>query len=228
MFGLDDFAKQYFRMLGMIAVISGAVELVIGVFGLRFRNSAEKTNFLFIAGIVQLVVAVFSTLYTSTIAPMGLRVYDQIIEATMQMYGSMPATANLNATNLSGNYALNIVGFILPVLFIVGTLLNRLPPKAVLPVPEQMQAGALYAQQPQQEYNPYTQPLTQGEGFYTQQPPLEESTYTQQQPEESLYAQQPSLEESSYEQQPPPEGDPDPQSPPQGDDSAPEQQPDTP
>ena len=168
MFGLDEYARQYFWMLGIIAVITGAVELVIGIFGVRFGNRAEKTNFLLIAGIVQIVVAVFTTLYNSTIAPMGLRVYDQIMEATVQMYGAMPATANLNATSLSGSPTLNLIGFILPVLFIIGALLNRLPPKQIGPaMAAGPQAGALPEQQPLPGVDPYTQPQ---EGYAFAQP----------------------------------------------------------
>ena len=130
--GLDAFGQQYFHMVGAIAIVSGVVELVIGILGLRFCNREGKANLLLTLGIIQLVVAVFTTLYNHTIAPMGEQVLSQLMNSVQQMYGTTPAAAaNINTSNLSGSPFMMAVGFVLPVLFIIGALMNRKPPKVV-------------------------------------------------------------------------------------------------
>jgi len=128
MFGLDSLGIQYFKIIGTISLITGIIELVFGILGIRFRNLPDKVMFLLVIGIIQMVIAAFSTLYNHTLAPIGDRVMEQITQAMTDMYGGINS-AMPNATMLQDNIALNSIGFVIPALFIIGALLNRLPPK---------------------------------------------------------------------------------------------------
>ena len=135
--GLGEFGEQYFRMIGVIALVSGLVMLVVGVIGIKNRNKAEQAGLLLICGIILIVVTVFTNLYQKVIAPMGQQINEQIINS-LQDYGGRGNAVDYSG--LSGNVFLNTIGYILPILFIVCAVLNRLPPKA---------AGAPYMQEPQ-------------------------------------------------------------------------------
>jgi hypothetical protein len=133
MFGLDELGIQYFKIIGTISIVTGIAELVFGILGIRFRNRSDKVMFLLIIGIVQMVIAAFSTLYNNILAPIGDRVTEQIIQATVETYGVTSAGAIPNATVLQDNIVLNSIGFVIPALFIAGALLNRIPPKVMMP-----------------------------------------------------------------------------------------------
>jgi hypothetical protein len=133
MFGLDELGIQYFKIIGTISIVTGIAEIVFGILGIRFRNRPDKVMLLLIVGIVQMVIAAFSALYHFTLAPIGDRVTEQIMQATMEMYGVTANNAIPNATMLQNNIILNSIGFVIPALFIIGVLLNRLPPKVKLP-----------------------------------------------------------------------------------------------
>jgi hypothetical protein len=128
---LDDFALQYYQTVGMISLISGAVELICGIFGVRLRNNQDKAGTLLTVGIIYVIVTVFTTLYTNMLSAAGERVIAQIIEATGVMTDS--TGINVNSLASSSNIVSMVIGFALPALFIVGALLNRLPPKNLYP-----------------------------------------------------------------------------------------------
>lgn len=125
--GVDPIAIHYFQIQGVISVISGIVMLVCGIFGVKLCNRSDRVMLLLILGIVHIVVAVFTTIYSYIMAPMGERVIEQVQIAVSEM-GSAFA-GNMNITGMMQNVPLMLIGFILPVLYIVGVLLNRLPPK---------------------------------------------------------------------------------------------------
>ena len=129
MFGLDELGIQYFKIIGTISLVTGIAELVFGILGIRFRNLPDKVMVLLVIGIIQIVIAAFTALYNHTLAPIGDRVTEQILQATMDMYGTSAGSIMPNATILQDNIVLNSIGFVIPALFIVGALLNRLPPK---------------------------------------------------------------------------------------------------
>ena len=133
MFGLDELSIQYFRIIGTISIVTGAVELVFGIIGIRFRNLPDKVMVLLVIGIVQMVIAAFTALYNHTLAPIGDRVTEQILKATADMYGVSGGMGMPNATILQDNIVLYSIGFAIPALFIIGALLNRLPPKVKMP-----------------------------------------------------------------------------------------------
>ena len=182
MFGIDESAIQYFRMLGAITLVTGAVMLVFGILGVRLCNRADKVGFLLVLGIIQVVITAFSTLYNYVMAPMGVRIIEQVAEATREMYGT--SMYNVDVGGMAQNVPMMAVGFVLPVLFIVGALLNKLPPKAV--------------------YAPYMQPVTQSGTIY-------EQSYTAQDPVSNTasdpnVAAQASQNDSPYEQAAPTQG----------------------
>ena len=126
-FGMDEFAAQYFRVLGVLSLVTGAVTLVFGGFGVKLCNRADKAGFLLVLGIINIVIAAFSTLYNSVMAPMWESIVEQITQSAGAMYG-----ASAYPTNISGmaqSVPLMLLGFILPALFILGAFLNRIPPK---------------------------------------------------------------------------------------------------
>jgi|GEM_PF-5307010 len=159
--GLDAFGQQYFHMIGTIAIVTGAVELIIGVLGLINCNRPGKANFLLTLGVIQLVAAVFSTLYNHAMAPMGEQVLTQLMNSVQQLYGTTPAAAaNINTSNLSGSPFMIGIGFVLPILFIIGALLNKRPSKMALSydMPAPPAPAGQYTQPPQQEAGPEAQP----------------------------------------------------------------------
>jgi len=122
-FGMDEFAAQYFRVLGVLSLVTGIVMLVFGVFGVKLHNRAEKAGFLLVLGIINIVIMAFSVLYNSVMAPMWASIVDQITQS---------AGVSMYPTNISGmaqSVPLMVPGFILPALFILGAMLNRTPQK---------------------------------------------------------------------------------------------------
>jgi len=139
--GVDPIAIQYFQILGAIAIISGAVTLVCGIFGVKLCNNAEKIHTLLIVGIVNAIVTVFTSVYNFITLPMGVLVMDQVAEAMREM-GS-PIAGNMNMSGVMQNGPMMIIGYVLPALFIVGVLLNKLPPKVPnAPVTPPWEGGA--------------------------------------------------------------------------------------
>jgi len=125
--GVDSSAIQYFRILGMISIISGAVMLVCGLFGWKLCNRADKTQLLLILGIIHIVVSAFTTLYSYIMNSVGIRIMEEVQQAVAEMGSAM--AGNMNVTGMMQNVPLMMTGFILPVLYIIGALLNKLPPK---------------------------------------------------------------------------------------------------
>ena len=126
--GVDPIAIQYFQVQGMISIITGAVMLVCGIFGFRLHNRADKVQLLIILGVVNIIAAAFTTLYSYVMMPIGIRIMEEVQQAIQEMGSAL--AGNMNVTGLMQNVPLMLTGFILPVLFIVGALLNKLPPKA--------------------------------------------------------------------------------------------------
>ena len=145
--GIDEIAIQYFQILGVTSIVTGAVMLICGLCGLRLCNNPGKINFLIILGIINIVVTAFSTLYNYIMAPVGERVLEEMQKAVMEM-GSGVA-GNMNIGGMMQSAPLMAVGFILPVLFIVGALLNKLPPRKTTVAP--------YTQPNPQSDSPYSQ-----------------------------------------------------------------------
>jgi len=129
MLGVDPSAIPYFQMIGAISLLSGAVMLVFGILGLRFSNRAERINLLLILGIVQIVVTVFTTIYHYMMAPALATIMEQVVEAAKAMGSAM--ASNINIGGAMQNVPMMAVGFILPVLYIIGAVLNKRPPKEV-------------------------------------------------------------------------------------------------
>ena len=152
MFGLDETGVKYFSAVGMISIIAGAAELVFGVLGVKFCNRADKAGFLLIVGIIQIVITVFTTLYNKALAPMADRVNQQILDATAAMYGVNAESALPNASLLTNDFVITAIGFILPVLFVIGALLNRKEPKTVVPAYTAPTYTAPPLQQPESQY----------------------------------------------------------------------------
>ena len=117
------------------------------------------------SGIILVVIAVFASLYNQAIAPMGIRITEQSMEALTQMYGAAATTPSINIGVISNNIILISIRFVLPALFIVGALLNRQPVKAV---PDGLAESG-------QEAEPYA-PLYGTEPYA----PVQEADYTQQ------------------------------------------------
>ena len=126
--GLDENAGQYFHMIGVISLISGLVMLVVGVVGVKNCNKAEQTVLLLVCGIILVVVTVFTNLYEQVIAPMGQQINEQVMNA---LQGYMQGDTVVDYSGLSNNVTSIAIGYILPILFIVGAMLNRLPPKVI-------------------------------------------------------------------------------------------------
>ena len=125
--GVDSSAIQYFQILGIISIISGVVMLVCGLFGWKLCNRADKTHFLLILGIIHIVVSAFTTLYSYIMSAVGIRIMEEVQQAVAEMGSAM--AGNINVTGMMQNVPLMMTGFILPVLYIIGALLNKLPPK---------------------------------------------------------------------------------------------------
>ena len=155
MFGLDETGIKYFSAVGMISIIAGIAELIFGVLGVKFCNRADKAGFLLIVGIIQIVITVFTTLYNKALAPMADRVNQQILDATAAMYGVNVESAMPNASLLTNDFVLTAIGFILPVLFVIGALLNRKEPKVIAGMSPQIDTpysppqNVQYTQQPE-------------------------------------------------------------------------------
>ena len=126
--GVDPVAIQYFQVLGMISIITGAVMLVCGVFGFKLCNRADKIHLLLILGIVNIIAAAFTTLYNYVMLPVGIRIMEEVQQAISEMGTAF--AGNMNITGMMQNVPLMLTGFILPALFILGAFLNKLPPKA--------------------------------------------------------------------------------------------------
>jgi len=127
LYGLDGFGVQYFRIMGILSLITGGAYLVFGIVGVRFCNRAGKEGLLLLLGIILIVICIFTTLYNLTMAETEAYVIRQIMDAQMQSYGM--AATDTNIGSLSSNPLMVAIGFILPVLFVIGALLNRMPPK---------------------------------------------------------------------------------------------------
>ncbi|MCL1897125.1 MAG: hypothetical protein FWG03_11370 [Clostridiales bacterium] len=138
--GLDEFGVRYFQIIGFMALATGAAELIFGILGVRFGGRFDKAGFLVVIGIIQVLVMAFSVLYNNIMASAGIRVVEQIMSNVEQGYGASAAMGPDAYAGLMGNPWLTVINFILPALFIIGALLNRLPPK-VLYAPGQYAPG---------------------------------------------------------------------------------------
>jgi len=125
--GVDAIAIQYFQIQGAISIITGVVMLVCGIFGVRFCNRAERIHFLMVLGIVHIIASAFTTLYSYIMMPVGVRIMEEVQQAVEGMGSAM--AGNMNVAGMMQNVPLMMTGFILPALYIVGALLNKLPPK---------------------------------------------------------------------------------------------------
>ena len=132
MLGLDEFGMQYFRVSGIISLITGVSFLCIGIFGVRLCNREGKEGLLLLLGIVLILVVVFTTLYNATMADIEAYVMQQLIDVQLAQYGFAATDTNIGSFSSSSPIMI-IFNFILPVLFVVGALLNRMPPKIVYP-----------------------------------------------------------------------------------------------
>lgn len=139
-FDLDEFGIRYFQVVGAMALITGAVELAFGIIGVRLCGRFDKAGFLLVIGIIQILVTAFSALYNKMMEQAGMRVVEQILEATAQNYGASVSMDPSAYAGLMGNPGLAAANFILPALFIVGALLNRMRPGAPA-APAQGQEG---------------------------------------------------------------------------------------
>ncbi|MCL2111875.1 MAG: hypothetical protein FWH32_06470 [Clostridiales bacterium] len=120
--GLDELAVQFFVVIGTISMVSGIVMLVCGFFGYRLRNKGEKAGFLILLGIVQIIVAAFSVIYSNIISSAGEIMAEQILD-NVGVVGGVGTTDNIVFT---------VIGFVLPALYIVGALMNKVfQPKMV-------------------------------------------------------------------------------------------------
>jgi len=125
--GVDAAAIQYFRIQGLISIITGVVMLVCGIFGVKLCNRSDKINFLLVLGIIHIIVSAFTTLYSYVMMPVGIRIMEDVQRAVEEMGSAM--AGDMNVAGMMQNVPLMMTGFILPVLYIVGALLNKLPPK---------------------------------------------------------------------------------------------------
>ncbi|MCL1895865.1 MAG: hypothetical protein FWG03_04895 [Clostridiales bacterium] len=130
-YGLDEFGIRYFQIIGIMALATGAAELVFGILGLRFGSRFDKAGFLVVIGVIQILITTFSVLYNNIMASAGIRVMEQIMSTVEQDYGVSADIGPNTYAGLTGNPLLYVFNFILPALFIIGALLNRLPPKAL-------------------------------------------------------------------------------------------------
>jgi len=145
-FAIDEFAIQYFIMLGTLSLVTGAVMAVFGIFGVRLCNRADKAGLLLVLGIINIVITAFSTLYNYVIAPMGISIMEQVMQSARDMYGTSMYSPSVSGMAQSG--PLMALGFILPALFILGAFLNRMQPKATQTanIQPEAQGDSLYAQ----------------------------------------------------------------------------------
>ena len=125
--GVDPIAIQYFRIQGVISLATGVVMLVCGIAGVRLNNRADKAGLLLVLGIIHVVVSAFTTLYSYVMMPVGIRIMEEVQQAVQEMGSAM--AGNMNVSGMMQNVPLMMTGFILPALYIVGALLNKLPPK---------------------------------------------------------------------------------------------------
>ena len=125
--GVDAIAIQYFQIQGAISLITGVVMLVCGIFGLKLCNRADKTHLLLLLGIIHIVASAFTTLYSYVMMPVGVRIMEEVQQAVQEMGSAM--AGNMNVAGVMQNVPLMMTGFILPVLYIVGALLNKMHPK---------------------------------------------------------------------------------------------------
>ena len=160
MFGLDEVGVRYYTIMGSISMITGAVELVFGIFGVRFCKDAGKAGFLIIVGIIQVVITAFSMLYNYALTPMAERVNQQMMDSLSQMTGAASADALPNAALLSGSIASIVLGFGLPALYILGAFLNRLPMKKEVEEinAQTIETSDVYGQQIVEPVEPYAAP----------------------------------------------------------------------
>ena len=149
MLGLDEFGMQFFRIKGIISLITGVSFLCVGIFGVKLCNREGKAGLLLLLGIILVLVVVFTTLYNFTLADMEAYVMQQLIDVQLAQYGFAATDVNTGSFS-SSNPAMIAFNFILPVLFVVGALLNRMPPKTVYPVYMPGEQGTNpYAPQPE-------------------------------------------------------------------------------
>ena len=126
-YGVDEVAIKYFQVTGAITIMTGAVLLVCGIFGVRLNNKAERINLLILLGIINIIVTAFSTIYSVIMAPVGMRIVEQVMDVVRGMGSAF--VDNINVGGMMQNIPLTAAGFVLPVLFIVGAFMNKLPPK---------------------------------------------------------------------------------------------------
>ena len=132
MLGVDEFAMQYYRITGVLALISGVAYLCIGIFGVRFCNRAGKEGMLLLLGIIIVLVDVFITLYNLTLLDLEAYVLQQLFDSQLEAYGFAATDINVSSFS-SANPVMIALSFVLPALFVIGALLNRKPPKPLYP-----------------------------------------------------------------------------------------------
>ena len=160
--GIDEYGMQFFRINGILSLISGVVYLCVGILGVRLCNRAGKEGLLLLLGIIMILVTLFTTLYSLTMVDMETYVLQQILDSQMLSYGF--AATDTNISSFANNPVSIGIGFILPVLFVIGALRNRMRPKPVYTEYMYGQQGANPYAQPgadpyaQQGPNPYAQP----------------------------------------------------------------------
>jgi hypothetical protein len=175
--GLDAAVKQVFSILGIVILIVGAVDLIFGIFGIRYRNRAEKAQLLIIFGVVQIIITVASMVYSNMMNESMMGVLSQL----QNLYGAagMGYSSTLSAGGFSWTSG---ISFILPVLYIIGAILNKRPPIVVQQYPPlygRQPNGQPYGQSPNTP--PYGQQAPYGGQANGPQPPYGQQPYNGQQ-----------------------------------------------
>ena len=127
--GLDEYGLKIISMLGIVSVISGIVMLVFGILGVKNCNRPDRIGFMLLIGIILIMEAIFSSIYSYALAPAQEYVARQVLDATLQSYGVEQANSSLGV--VATNPVMMWIGVALPALFFIGALLNKLPPKVV-------------------------------------------------------------------------------------------------
>jgi hypothetical protein len=83
-------------VIGLVALVSGVVELIVGILGVKFNNTPDKVNLVFTLGIVAVVLTLVNVIL------MGV------------------FSGALGASPFAG-----VLGFVLPVLYTIGAYQNK-------------------------------------------------------------------------------------------------------
>jgi hypothetical protein len=165
-----------------ILLTTGIVDLVFGIFAIRFRNRSDKIKWMFVLGIIMMIVQA------------GITVYSKVLETrllqSMEYHAGLVMPDIMDRMNSIPGFDMNrgmiysiisiVAGFILSALYILGAVLNK-----------QSVASMPYGgQQPYANHPQYMQSTQYG---YGQQgnPYGYRSTYTAPQPGQNnpLYEQ---------------------------------------